>query len=162
MTIKTSKQNHCESTRCVKYLARFVGPINTTHVFWGHVVRVMLKYISMKFNDRESLSKDNTGTRQVNVRVALNGVDLKIECFLWFVLQEILQIHFNKKFWGSEHQRISSSVFVKCDDGAEEMLQPSILVLFCSPGNYVSLIFLTCLTSFFQTSFVHPFWKFKG
>ena len=86
----------------------------------------------------------------------------KLNVFLWFVLQEILQIHFNKKFWGSEHQRISSSVFVKCDDGAEEMLQPSILVLFCGPGKYVSLIFLTCLTLLFQTRFVHPFWKFKG
>ena len=35
----------------------------------------------MKFNDRESLSKDNTGIRQVNVRAALKGVDSKIECF---------------------------------------------------------------------------------
>ena len=93
----------------------------------------------------------------------------KLNVFLWFVLQEILQIHFNKKFWGSEHQRISSSVFVKCYDGAEEMLQPSILVLFCSPGKYASLIFLTCLTLLFQTwcmvrknRFVYSFWKFKG
>ena len=105
----------------------------------------------MKFNDTDSVSRYNTGRRQVNVRAALKGVDLKIECFLWFVLQEILQIHFNKKFWGSEHQRISSSVFVKCDDGAEEMLQPSIPVLFCGPGKYVSLIFMTCLTLLFQT-----------
>ena len=52
----------------------------------------------MKFNDRESLSKHNTGIRQVNVGIALNRVSLKMECFLWFVLQEILQIHFNKKF----------------------------------------------------------------
>ena len=82
--------------------------------------------------------------------------------FCGLFLQEILQIHFNKKFWGSEHQRISSSVFVKCYDGTKEMLQPSILVLFCGPGKYVSLIFLTCLTLLFQTRFVHPFWKFKG
>ena len=65
----------------MKYLARFVGSINTTHLFRGHIVRVMLKYISVKFNDRESLSKDNTGIRQVNVRAALKGVDSKIECF---------------------------------------------------------------------------------
>ena len=123
----------------------------------------------MKFNDTDSVSRYNTGRRQVNVRAALKGVDLKIYCFLWFVLQEVLQIHFNKKFWGSEHQRISSSVFVKCDDGAEEMLQPSILVLFCSPGKYASLIFLTCLTLLFQSwcmvrknRFVYSFWKFKG
>ena len=31
------------------------------------------------------MSKHNTGRRQVNVRVALNSVDLEIECFLWFV-----------------------------------------------------------------------------
>ena len=51
----------------------------------------------MKFNDTDSVSRYNTGRRQVNVRAALKGVDLKSECFLWFVLQEILQIHFNKK-----------------------------------------------------------------
>ena len=36
----------------------------------------------MKFNDTDSVSRYNTGRRQVNVRAALKGVDLKIECFL--------------------------------------------------------------------------------
>ena len=34
----------------------------------------------MKFNDTDSVSRYNTGRRQVNVRAALKGVDLKIEC----------------------------------------------------------------------------------
>lgn len=35
----------------------------------------------MKFNDTDSVSRYNTGRRQVNVRAALKGVDLKIDCF---------------------------------------------------------------------------------
>ena len=35
----------------------------------------------MKFNDTDSVSRYNTGRRQVNVRSALKGVDLKIDCF---------------------------------------------------------------------------------